>query len=78
MNLHFCLFPPSQKRPIILVNLFFLYFFFTYLTIEAQDTPVRPRIGLVLSGGGAHGITHLGVIKVMEEAGLKTRLNNRG
>ena len=27
--------------------------------------------GLVLSGGGAHGIAHLGVIKVMEEAGLR-------
>jgi NTE family protein len=26
---------------------------------------------LVLSGGGAHGIAHLGVIKVMEEAGLR-------
>ncbi len=28
-------------------------------------------MGLVLSGGGAHGIAHLGVIKVMEEAGLR-------
>ncbi len=31
----------------------------------------RPGIGLVLSGGAAHGIAHLGVIKVMEEAGLR-------
>ncbi len=27
----------------------------------------RPRIGLVLSGGGARGITHIGVLKVLEE-----------
>jgi NTE family protein len=27
----------------------------------------RPRIGLVLSGGGARGIAHIGVLKVLEE-----------
>jgi NTE family protein len=27
----------------------------------------RPRIGLVLSGGGARGAAHVGVIKVLEE-----------
>lgn len=27
----------------------------------------RPRIGLVLSGGGARGIAHIGVLKVIEE-----------
>ena len=29
--------------------------------------PHRPRIGLVLSGGGARGIAHIGVLKVLEE-----------
>jgi NTE family protein len=29
--------------------------------------PARPRIGLVLSGGGARGGAHLGVLKVLEE-----------
>src|SRR5512144_2469021 len=28
----------------------------------------RPKIGLVLSGGGARGLTHIGVLKVLEEA----------
>jgi NTE family protein len=37
----------------------------------AQTVTKRPTVGLVLSGGGAHGIAHLGVIKVMEEAGLR-------
>lgn len=39
--------------------------------LYSQESSQRPSIGLVLSGGGAHGIAHLGVIKVMEEAGLK-------
>lgn len=29
--------------------------------------PSRPRIGLVLSGGGARGAAHVGVLKVLEE-----------
>lgn len=31
----------------------------------------RPKVGLVLSGGGARGIAHVGVIKVLEEAGVR-------
>jgi NTE family protein len=27
----------------------------------------RPKIGLVLSGGGARGLTHIGVLKVLHE-----------
>jgi NTE family protein len=33
----------------------------------ARDTHHRPRIGLVLSGGGARGAAHIGVLKVLEE-----------
>jgi NTE family protein len=38
-------------------------------TVRAQDAPVksRPTIGLVLSGGGARGFAHVGVLKVLEE-----------
>jgi len=42
-------------------------------TLQAQNvTPAnkseaRPKIGLVLSGGGARGAAHVGVIKVLEE-----------
>ncbi|MBX3604124.1 MAG: patatin-like phospholipase family protein [Piscinibacter sp.] len=38
---------------------------------EPADAPAaapRPRIGLVLSGGGARGISHVGVLKVLERA----------
>ncbi len=37
---------------------------------NAQDAPERPKVGLVLSGGGAKGMAHIGVLKAMEEAGL--------
>jgi NTE family protein len=36
---------------------------------SAAPTPAaRPRIGLVLSGGGARGLAHVGVLKALEEA----------
>lgn len=35
---------------------------------QKQD---RPKVGLVLSGGGAKGFAHIGVLKVLEEAGVK-------
>ena len=34
---------------------------------ELKSAPGRPRIGLVLSGGGARGAAHVGVIRVLEE-----------
>jgi len=36
-----------------------------------MTTPARPRIGLVLGSGSARGWAHVGVIKVLERAGLK-------
>ncbi|MDP8219860.1 MAG: patatin-like phospholipase family protein [Candidatus Stygibacter frigidus] len=38
--------------------------------IYAQ-TEAPPRIGLVLSGGGAKGLAHIGVLKVLEEYGIQ-------
>lgn len=32
-----------------------------------EQPPPRPRIGLVLSGGGARGAAHIGVLEVLEE-----------
>ena len=32
-----------------------------------RNTPHRPKIGLVLSGGGAPGVAHVGVLKALEE-----------
>ncbi|MDW8235712.1 MAG: patatin-like phospholipase family protein [Bacteroidia bacterium] len=36
----------------------------------AQEEISRPRIGLVLSGGGARGAAHVGVLRALEEAGI--------
>jgi len=33
----------------------------------SRPEPTRPRIGLVLSGGGARGAAHIGVLKILEE-----------
>ena len=30
----------------------------------------RKKVGLVLGGGGAKGVSHIGVLKVLEEAGI--------
>jgi NTE family protein len=38
---------------------------------EIKTENKRPKIGLVLSGGGAKGFAHIGVLKVLEEAGIK-------
>ena len=36
-------------------------------TLHAAELDDRPRIGLVLSGGGARGAAHIGVIRALEE-----------
>jgi len=43
---------------------------FTAGTIHIKSTdnlPIKPKIGLVLSGGGARGMIHIGVLKALEE-----------
>lgn len=39
----------------------------------AQDTSENrpPKVGLVLSGGGAKGLAHIGALKIIEESGIK-------
>lgn len=41
----------------------------TISSIYSQEQ--RPRIGLVLSGGGAKGLAHIGILKAIDSAGLK-------
>ncbi len=35
-----------------------------------QERPQRPRVGLALAGGFARGIAHIGVLRVLSEAGI--------
>ncbi|AFR35388.1 patatin-like phospholipase family protein [Riemerella anatipestifer] len=47
--------------------------FFTYKS-QVKDnlnTPKKPKIGLVLAGGGAKGFAHVGVLKVLDSLGVK-------
>ncbi len=38
---------------------------------QSRDSARRPRIGLTLSGGGAKGLAHIGILKAIDSAGLK-------
>lgn len=39
--------------------------------LNANDSiPARKKVGVVLSGGGAKGMAHIGALKVIEEAGI--------
>ncbi|NJK97054.1 MAG: hypothetical protein HC905_20920 [Bacteroidales bacterium] len=52
------------------VSAFLILFFFIQVDLPAQDKGKRPQVGLVLSGGGAKGLAHIGVLKVLEEIGM--------
>lgn len=50
-----------------------LLLLFISQTAFSQDSTIvnsRPKVGLVLSGGGAKGAAHIGVLKYIEEAGI--------
>ena len=50
--------------------LFCLLLGFLPLFVLASEAP-RPKVGLVLSGGAARGLAHIGVLKALEEQGIK-------
>src|SRR5260370_2352627 len=41
-----------------------------YAHVEQKDPRERPRVGLALAGGFARGIAHIGVLRVLREAGI--------
>jgi NTE family protein len=47
---------------------FIILLIFLFTDLFSQNE--RPKVGLVLSGGGAKGVAHVGILKAMEEAGL--------
>ena len=49
--------------------LFVSLLFFIQISL-GQENP-RPKVGLVLSGGGAKGLAHIGVLKVIDSLGIK-------
>jgi NTE family protein len=51
-------------------HLLFLSLFMMIQVCFGQEQS-RPKIGLVLSGGGAKGLAHIGVLKVIDSLGIK-------
>jgi len=49
------------------VALLMIFLCFTPVPVLAKEQEGRPKIGLVLSGGGARGGAHVGVLKALEE-----------
>ncbi len=65
---------PSLNIPlkeIIKISIVILLLIHTGMVVSAQQVKTRPKVGLALSGGGSLGMAHVGVLKVMEEAGLR-------
>ncbi|MCD6597429.1 MAG: patatin-like phospholipase family protein [Bacteroidales bacterium] len=57
----------------ILLFLFSSIILINSFTTRAQISTTnkeRPKVGVVLSGGGAKGIAHIGVLKILEEVGM--------
>ncbi|WP_159799890.1 patatin-like phospholipase family protein [Flavobacterium sp. MK4S-17] len=55
-----------MKKPLLL-----LFCLLLLGTVAAQEGEKKPKVGVVLSGGGAKGLAHIGVLKVLEEAGVE-------
>lgn len=49
----------------------FLSFIFLIISIVFYSQEKQPKVGLVLSGGGAKGFAHIGVLKEIDKAGLQ-------
>ena len=45
-------------------------FLLLILCLYPEILHARKKVGLVLGGGGAKGVSHIGVLKVLEEAGI--------
>lgn len=56
----------KTMRLLCIAVIFFLFFD----QAQAQRPPGRPTIGLTLSGGGAKGLAHIGILKAIDSAGL--------
>ena len=62
--------PVNPIRPILWVwiILFFNFQFSIFNSVQAQ--PSRPKVGVVLSGGGAKGVAHISALRAIERAGI--------
>lgn len=59
-----------MTRILLKVSFILMIFFLSFINLYAQQAGDRPKIGLVLSGGGAKGFAHIGALKVLIEEGV--------
>ena len=62
-----------MKERLIIILLLFAAWSCTGLNAAVPSDSLRrerPRVGVVLSGGGAKGSAHIGALKVLEEVGI--------
>ncbi len=51
-------------------SVFLLFLALTFCTLSAQGARKRKKVAVVLAGGGAKGMAHVGALKVIERAGI--------
>ena len=69
----------NYRKKIFFLNILVTCSFLPFIVFSQENTNPsvsslgikKPKIGLVLSGGGAKGFAHIGVLNVLEEAGVK-------
>lgn len=61
----------SKVQHFTVTFLIFISFLFIFSSTFAQEKSSRPKIGLTLSGGGAKGLAHIGILQAIDSAGLK-------
>ena len=54
-----------------IIKLLYFLFFITISSYGQDELPKNPRVGIVLSGGGAKGLAHIGVLKVIDSLGVR-------
>lgn len=59
-----------MKKFLLFILMIFANFYYSQVR-EGFTIPQNPKIGLSLSGGGAKGFAHIGVLKVLDSLGVK-------
>ncbi|MDD4198606.1 MAG: patatin-like phospholipase family protein [Paludibacter sp.] len=57
----------TKSLSVMFRKIFLLFLLLPILFVASAQPDERPRVALVLSGGGAKGFAHLGVLKVLEQ-----------
>ncbi|MBK9132503.1 MAG: patatin-like phospholipase family protein [Gammaproteobacteria bacterium] len=60
-----------NRRRVLSAVVICAVFYGALATADSFEIPPGARVGLVLSGGGARGLAHVGVIRVLESQGIR-------